>query len=154
MKSIKCDRCGWKYGNVFHICVDTSKPAPVSLRKKKKRIYTGNPATDEQLEHLTEGRDIRWANYREKQEPLKRKIIDRYREGGISCRQLATEFNVSYGYVQRTVQARKNNSYGDRDREIFKLGGDGAVSFDTLAEKFNLSKSRISQIIRSERNKL
>lgn len=107
----KCQfgRCDWPY-DTFHICVDTSKPAP----KLAPKVEFDQIVVQTAPEEVKETRQ-------KKNLERDKKIIELYLKGEIGTKAIAKELDCAYQTV-RNVLKRNNVKLRPRGQTIYRPG--------------------------------
>lgn len=96
-----CERCGWKFPG-FHVCVDTSTPVDPQIQMKHNK--GAGMISAAHLERLQLGRESRWHRHREETMERDKNIVERYKEGDISLKELSRDTGLAFQTVRNIVQ--------------------------------------------------
>lgn len=96
-------KCGWKYAG-FHFCPNPEPVDPRILakhgigplsRRSNDEIYS-RFRTDEHRQAMRESANERWERHREKTAGRDGQIVEMYKEGEKSIKQIGREFGIAY----------------------------------------------------------
>jgi len=119
-KYVKCVRCGWKYGNIYHCCYVASAQPVLDLEAtiKKGRRSGGGTSTvrnvareapfyrsDEHRSSMSLAQSARWDAYRAINAERDRQIVEKYNAGNVGYNDLAREYGISRSTVIKVMRS-------------------------------------------------
>lgn len=121
-KYVKCVICGWKYGNIYHVCLKPSQLAQPVLNLeatiKKGRRSGGGTSTrrnagreapfftsDEHRSNMSKSQSARWDAYRAINAERDRQIVEKYNTGKYGYNDLASEYGISRGTIIKIMRS-------------------------------------------------
>lgn len=95
---IRCGRCDWDYGNIFHVCVDKNDPihrVVHEVKGHKKRDWTGRGTGIS----MSDAMKASWQRRHEARRPLYEQFKHDYMDRRMGMRKIAYKHGVGYNTV-------------------------------------------------------